>query len=147
MKQPKTNFSFVSQPTAAMPEASNPDRRFFVIDPVKALNSQQHAEQLQAHYDFLTTRQRESGMRIRLCSTGCYSIYDAGGHFIGRTTTPDTWSGVPAGHLKNVAARMAHSEELLDVCRAADRDYESAGVVSNVTVQRIRALLGAVDRS
>jgi hypothetical protein len=124
--------------------AVTPERGFLVGDPLKLQNAQQHADQLQAHYDFLTTRQRESGMRIRLCSTGCYSIYDAGGHFIGRTTAPDTWSGVPMSQLKTVAARMAHAEELVVVCRQADLDFERTGTVSSATVTTIRELLSVI---
>lgn len=142
MNTPK---NFATTTGSASPLSAHTEgRRFFVVDPVKLNNAQQHAEQLQAHYDFLTTRQRESGMRIRLCSTGCYSVYDAGGHFIGRTTTPDTWSGVPAMQLKNVAARMAFSEELANICRQADLDFERTGTVSPGTISTIRSLLGAI---
>lgn len=132
-------------PNAAdLPPVFASGRRSLVVDPLKVQTAQQHVDQLQAHYDFLTTRQRESGMRIRLCSTGCYSIYDAGGHFIGRTTAPDTWSGVPVSRLKTVAARMAHAEELVVVCRQADLDFERTGTVSSATVTAIRELLSVI---
>lgn len=142
MNIPK-NFAITSGIASPL-NAETEGRRFFVVDPAKLQNAQRQAEQLQAHYDFLTTRQRESGMRIRLCSTGCYSIYDASGHFIGRTTTPDTWSGVAVSRLRTVAARMAFSEDLANVCRLADIDFERTGTVAPATISMIRKLLSDI---
>jgi hypothetical protein len=138
------NIAFLPSAAAPVTNATPVHQLSVAVDPLKLVNAQLHAERLQAHYDFLTTRQRESGMRIRLCSTGCYSIYDASGHFIGRTTTPDTWSGVAASQLKTVAARMAFSEELANVCRLADMDFERTGTVAPGTIVAMRTLLGAI---
>jgi hypothetical protein len=111
------------------------------FDPLKLTNAQQHAEHLRAHADFLTERQRASGIRARLCSTGCYSLYDAEGHYIGRTAPPLSLCCLGATKLATAAVRMAHSEELVGACRDADADYEEAGAVSPATIARIRALL------
>lgn len=113
--------------------------------PIPVSAAAHRADLVQAHYDFLTTRQRESGVRVRLCATGCYSIYDADGHFIGRTTTPNTWMGQTAEAIQTAAMRMAYSEELHAAARAADDDFEKLGAVSVETVQMIRALLMKVD--
>jgi hypothetical protein len=40
-----------------------------------------------------------------------------------------------------VAATLAHLEQLLGACTAADRDYEQGGAVSAETIGTIRALL------
>lgn len=113
-------------------------------DPIKLANAQLKAAHIQAHYDFLTTRQRESGMRMRLCSTGCFSLYNAAGQFIGRTAPPSAPFGVPPASLKTTAACMAHSDEMAQLCRQVDADYEHAGAVSPETIGRIRELLSAV---
>lgn len=114
------------------------------FDQVKLINAQQNAARLHAHADHLTAHQRASGVRIRLCTTGCYAVYNAEGNFIARTSPPGTLTGLPAAALKTAAARMAFSEELTTVCRAADMDYESSGTVSPATIAAIRKLLGAL---
>lgn len=109
-------------------------------------NAKHQAERLQAHADFLTERQRQSGIRVRICSTGCYSLYDAAGHFIGRTAPVAAGLDIdiaPA-RLKTAAARMAYSEELANACRLVDLDVEASGAVSASTIERIRGLLGAI---
>lgn len=113
--------------------------------PLHVSSAEHRADMVQAHYDFLTARQRESGVRVRLCSTGRYSIYNAAGHFIATTTTPGTWAGVSVEQLQTAAMRMAYSEELHAVAVAADADFEKLGTVSEDTVRQIRALLTKVD--
>jgi hypothetical protein len=144
MTKPNLNLVFASGHRDALP-LTDDNRRFFAVDPVKLMNDQLHAERLQAHADFLTAQQRASGVRARLCSTGCYSLYDAEGHYIGRSAPARSPGGVPQAKLGTVAARMAYSEELASSCRQADRDYEASGTVSAATIAGIRALLGRID--
>lgn len=113
----------------------------------KPTNAQQYAARLQAHTDHLTAHQRASGVRIRLCSSGCYAVYNAEGNFIARTPPPGTLTGLPAAALKTSAARMAYSEELANVCRAADIDFETSGSVSPATVAAIRKLLADLSEA
>ena len=115
------------------------------FDQLKLVIAQQHAERLHAHADHLTAYQRASGMRIRLCSTGCYAVYNAEGNFIARTPPPGTLTGLPSAALKTAAARMAFSEELANVCRRADQDFESTGTVSDSVVATIRQLLNTIE--
>ena len=115
------------------------------FDQVKQIAAQQHVKHLHAHANHLTAYQRESGMRIRLCSTGCYAVYNMEGNFIARTPPAGTLTGLPVGALKSAAARMAYSEELVNVCRLADVEFESAGTVSEGTVAMIRKLLMTID--
>lgn len=124
---------------AARPEAGG------LADDLLRPITQQFTARLQAHTDHLTAHQRASGVRIRLCSSGCYAVYNAEGNFIARTPPPGTLTGLPAAALKTSAARMAYSEELVTVCRAADIDFEFSGSVSSATVAAIRALLTQVD--
>jgi hypothetical protein len=107
----------------------------------KPTSAQQYAARMQAHADHLTAHQRASGLRIRLCSSGCYAVYNAEGNFIARTAPLGTLTGLPTTALKTSAARMAYSEELATVCRAADIDFETSGSVSPATVAAIRKLL------
>lgn len=120
------------------------DRRFFAVDPLSATNAQLHAEHLRAHHDFIAARQRESGVRARLCTTGCYSLYNSDGQFIGRTVS--AVADTPAqSWLKTTAARMAYSEELAHACRRADQDFETSGTVSPQTIAAIRQLLSIIS--
>ena len=99
---------------------------------------------IQAHYDFLAKHHRDTGVRARLCSSGCYSLSDANGHFNGRTASEGKPGNTSASNLKTTASCMAHSEELLSACRAIDSDFEKTGTVSCETIALIRNLLGAV---
>lgn len=103
-----------------------------------------HAAHLQAHGEHLLAHQRASGARIRQCSTGCYSIYNAQGNFIGRTPPPGTLTGLPIEELRMAAARMAYGKELATVCRLADIDFELTGTVAVSTMETIRKLLASI---
>ncbi|MDC8756233.1 hypothetical protein [Janthinobacterium fluminis] len=120
------------------------DQRLSRGDCTAITNTQRQADHIQAHADFLTERQRKSGIRTRLCSTGCYSMYDAKGYFIGRTPPPGTLLGVDGASLREAAARMAMSAELLGACRLVDQDWTAAGAVSAETVAQIRDLLSSL---
>ncbi len=144
MSQQPPKIIFATSSAETMPSTDSSDRRFTVYDSVKLLNAHQHAEHLRAHADFLTERQRASGIRARLCSTGCYSLYDAQGHYIGRTAPPHSLCTLGESKLKTAAARMAYSEELFGMCRDADGDYEATGTVSAATITNIRALLSVM---
>lgn len=138
------NIVSMSSHADQLPQADNTDRRFFAVDTVKLMNAHQHANHLHAHADHLTSYQRASGVRIRLCNSGCYTMYNAEGNFIGRTPPPGTLTGLPSAALKTAAARMAYSEELAHVCRLADIDFERSGTVAPGTVTEIRKLLSAI---
>lgn len=113
--------------------------------PAQVAPADHRADMVQAHYDFLTKRQRDSGVRVRLCTTGCYSLYSADGHFIARTTAPTTWCGMSPERIQTAAMQMAYGEDLAAACRAADQDVKQTGAVSEATVRTIRALLTKVD--
>lgn len=108
---------------------------------LSAAEDARHEDLMRAHGKHLIERQRLSGVRARRASTGCYSIYDAAGHHIGRTSAPDAYTGVDAAALKTAAWRMALSEEMLEVCRQLDADVEFTGAVAAATVDQARALL------
>ena len=108
---------------------------------------QQFTARVQAHFDHLKAHQRASGKRIRLCTSGCYAVYNAEGYFIARTAPPGMLTGLPLADLKTAASRMAYSEELAILCRAADIDYENTGTVAPATIVAIRKLLDAVDNA
>lgn len=110
----------------------------------KLVTRQAQEARIQAHNDFLTKTQRDSGIRIRLCATGTYSIYNDAGHFVARSAPVTTGHAAPLFDVRTAAARMAYSEELAAVCRAADLDYESTGTVSPETVNIIRTILRLV---
>ncbi len=118
------------------------DRRFFVLDPHAANNAQQHADVQRSAQAEIEYRQRESGVRVRQCSTGSHALFDRRGRFIGRTVpvTLDTLDPPPA----TMARRMAYSEELHSACRMVDHDYEAIGAVSPVTVALLRKLLATI---
>jgi hypothetical protein len=132
------NVAFTTGHAEVMPPR---DRRFFAVDIVKLTNAQQHAQHLEAHAAHIVAQQRASGIRVRLCSTGTYSLYNAAGQFIGRTPPVGTPPHIAPALAKNAAARMAYSEELANVCRLADLDYENTGTVMPSTIATIRALL------
>lgn len=136
------NYIFASGCMEALPGVDN-SRRFFVLDPLAANNARQHADAWRSAQAEQEYRQRESGVRVRLCTTGSYTLYDRRGRFIGRTlpVTPDALDVPPA----TMAARMAYSEELASACRMVDQDYEAIGSVSPVTVALLRKLLSTID--
>ncbi|WP_317205451.1 hypothetical protein [Janthinobacterium sp.] len=106
-----------------------------------AINAQHFAERRQAHADFLTARQRDSGMRVRRCSTGCFSLYSAAGHFIGRTAQAlDDTDGAPTIS-RAAAVAMAFSTEMASALRLLDIDFEMTGTVGSDTVAQIRRVL------
>lgn len=129
---------------AATAPAAVPGQHLSRSDFTATTNAQRHAEQIQAHADFLTERQRKSGVRTRLCSTGCYSMYNAEGLFIGRTPPPGTMLGADGESLGEVALRMAMSAELLGACHLVDEDWTAGGAVSTETVTKIRGLLSSL---
>ncbi|MBY0237887.1 MAG: hypothetical protein K2X55_01085 [Burkholderiaceae bacterium] len=122
------------------------DRRFSVVgQPAHVLSaSQRSAEHTRQHHTFIEAQQRASGVRARPCSTGCYSLYNAHGQFIGRTVTGDG-GGFCKSTLRAMATRMAHSEELAAACRMVDQDYEAFGAVTPMTVALMRKLLSTID--
>lgn len=83
-------------------------------------------------------------MRIRLCATGWYSLYNDQGQLIARTLPANNQVNLNAGQLRTGAARMAYAEELAAVCRVADLDYEQSGIVAASTIMAIRQLLSDI---
>lgn len=141
---PHMNLVFATSSPDVMPPGEETDRRFFTVDLVKLANAQQHAEHLRKHADYIVAKQRASGIRVRLCSTGCFAMYNAAGNFIGRTAPAGSLASIPPAALKTTAVRMAYSEELAAACRAADLDVERTGAVSAETITTIRSLLSVV---
>lgn len=135
------NYIFASGCMEALPCVDN-SRRFFVLDPLAANNARQHADAWRSAQAEQEYRQRESGVRVRQCSTGSHALFDRRGRFIGRMVpvTPDTLDPPPAA----MARRMAYSEELHGACRMVDHDYEAMGGVSPVTVALLRKLLATI---
>ncbi|KQW97121.1 hypothetical protein ASC94_10025 [Massilia sp. Root418] len=136
------NMVFASGHADAMPVDST-DRRFFVIDPLATTNAQQFAERMRAHHAHIEAHQRASGVRARLCTQGCYTLYSQQGQFIGRTVSAGA-AGHTAATLRLMAARMAHSEELANMCRLVDLDYERSGAVSSESMALLRKLLTTI---
>lgn len=107
----------------------------------KAEQMREEVSRMQVIGKSLIERQRISRVRVHLRSSGCYSLYDAAGHFIGHTSPPGAYTGLGATDLKAAASRMALSEEMLTVCRQLDLDVEATGAVSSATVDLARSLL------
>lgn len=101
-------------------------------------------DRMLTHGKFLIERQRQSGIRVRLCSSGRYSLYNASGHFMAHTPGPDNYTGIKASELKAAAIRMALSDEMLQACRKVDADVELTGAVTGTTVDLVRALLATM---
>jgi hypothetical protein len=119
-------------------------RRCFSFDPFARPSASDRAARLRDHAEWLAARQRASNVRIRLCLTGCYSIYNDQGQFVARTPTPSDLFGLSAGHMRTSAARMAYAEELAAVCRVVDLDYEQSGSVAPSTIVAMRELLATI---
>jgi hypothetical protein len=135
------NMVFASGHKDAL-KAFEPDRRFFVVGTRPPTNPQQ-AERLRAHEQYLEARQRESGVRARMCALGCYSLYNGAGRYTARTVSSGHCGFTPA-ELRLVAMRMAYSEELANTCHLVDLDYEASGTVSPSTVALLRQLLARI---
>ena len=121
----------------------------FVASTASARNEKndapQYSERFQAHIDFLNDRQRKSGVRLRLCTTGCYSIYNANGQYMARTAPPGALLGVGPAALKAAAVNMAMSDDMLAALRLVDGDTEKYGAVTVSTVTHIRDLLAVLE--
>jgi len=146
------NFNFsVTSGVFSVPPGVDDGRRFSVIAMQPGCEEQspapsartQSAERARQHHAFIEAQQRASGVRARPCPTGCYSLYNAHGQFIGRTVSGDG-GGFCKSTLRTMAMRMAHSEELANACRMVDQDYEAMGTVTPVTVALLRKLLGTI---
>jgi hypothetical protein len=143
--QPPSNFYFASG-HADFIRRDITERRFAVVGATHpaAPHSQKLAENARAHHAFIEAQQRSSGVRARLCSTGCYSLYNAHGQFIGRTVTGDG-GGFCKSTLRTMAVRMAYADDLASACRMVDQDYEATGTVTPVTVALLRKLLNTIS--
>ncbi len=135
---------------AAAVETSNqnPDAsamRLTASDRAGVTNAQQYAAQMLAHAEYLIEHQRRSGARVRPCLTGCYSLYDKAGHYIGKTPPSGALLGVAPELLKASAMSMALGGDMLNILRLVDADVEASGTVASATVDLARALIAAME--